>query len=50
MDTPQIRERLQEYIRCADDKKVQAIYTMFENEIADLLNLWENKAFVEELD
>ena len=28
-----IREKLQEYIRIADDKKVKAIYTIIENDI-----------------
>jgi len=33
MTTAKIRERLLEYVRYADDKKVQAIYTMVEDEI-----------------
>ena len=43
-----IREKLQEYIRIADDKKVKAIYTMIESDIDEfkwwqddkLLNQW----------
>lgn len=50
MDTPKIRERLHEYIRYADDKKVQAMYTMVENELTDLLNLWGDENFITELD
>ena len=35
-----IREKLQEYIRIADDKKVKAIYTMIENDLEK--DLWHN--------
>ncbi|SDP62435.1 putative addiction module component, TIGR02574 family [Mucilaginibacter sp. OK268] len=49
MSTEIIRERLHEYIRFADDKKVEAIYTMVENEIIEELDLWEDKAFLNEL-
>jgi len=50
MSTATIRERLFEYIRFADDKKVQAIYTMVEDEIIEKLDLWRDKDFVAELD
>jgi len=50
MSTATIRERLFEYIRFADDKKVQAIYTMVEDEIIEKLDLWKDKDFVAELD
>lgn len=50
MKTAMIRERLSEYIRFADDKKVQAIYTMVEDEIIDKLDLWKDKDFIHELD
>lgn len=50
MTTNQIRERLQEYIRFADDKKVEAIYTIVENEINEELDLWNDQAFLAELD
>jgi hypothetical protein len=33
----------------ADDKKVQAIYTMVEDEIIEELNLWENEDFLKEM-
>lgn len=49
MSTETIRERLHEYIRFADDKKVEAIYTMVESEIVEELDLWEDKAFLNEL-
>jgi hypothetical protein len=50
MDTSLIRERLFEYIRYADEKKVKAIYTMVEDEINDQANVWEDKEFLKEID
>jgi putative addiction module component (TIGR02574 family) len=50
MNTAIIRERLSEYIRFADDKKVKAIYTMVEDEIIEQLDLWKDKDFLDELD
>jgi len=35
MSTAAIRERLYDYIRVADDKKVRAIYTMLEDTIVE---------------
>ncbi|MDO3642517.1 MAG: hypothetical protein ACTHMI_01835 [Mucilaginibacter sp.] len=49
MSTETIRERLREYIGFADDKKVQAMYTMVEDEIVQELDLWQDKDFLEEL-
>ena len=49
MTTQAIRERLHEYIRFADDKKLEAIYTMVEDDIAEELDLWENEAFLQEI-
>ena len=49
MTTAAIREKLHEYINIADDKKVETIYNMFENEIAPL-NIWEDEGFLNELD
>jgi hypothetical protein len=48
MTTAAIRERLYDYIRVADDKKVVAIYTPLEEQIAPqfisrkIKNLWLN--------
>jgi hypothetical protein len=50
MTTSTIREKLYDYIRVADDKKVKAIYTMLEDEITETNEWWKNNAFVEELD
>jgi DNA-binding protein Fis len=37
MDTTTIRKQLHDYIEVAEDKKVQAIYTMVEDEINEPL-------------
>jgi hypothetical protein len=44
-----IREKLQDYIRNADDKKVKAIYTMVENDIEFNYRWWKDEALVNEL-
>ena len=36
-----VKEKLHEYIERADEKKVQAIYTLVENEIEDRSNLYD---------
>ncbi|MCC7524928.1 MAG: hypothetical protein IT250_08905 [Chitinophagaceae bacterium] len=45
-----VREKLYDFIRVADEKKLRAIYTMLEAEITEELDWWNNKAFVKELD
>lgn len=45
-----VREKLYDYIRVADDKKVKAIYMMLEDEITEEVKWWEDKVFVKELD
>lgn len=45
-----LRDRLYDYIRVADDKKLHAIYSLLENEIDDCKEWWKDKQFVEELD
>ncbi len=44
-----IREKLQNYIRKADDKKVKAIYTMVENDIELNYRWWKDEALIKEL-
>jgi hypothetical protein len=48
MRTTEIRQKLFDYIRVADDKKVKAIYTIVENEIQEESTIWTDE-FLEEL-
>jgi uncharacterized protein with NRDE domain len=50
MTTTAIREKLYDFIRVADDKKLKAIYMMLEDEITDTNEWWKDKLFVKELD
>jgi hypothetical protein len=50
METAVIRENLYEYIRLADDKKVQAIYNILESDIGENIAWWENNGLLKELD
>lgn len=45
-----LRDKLYDYIRVADDKKLHAIYSLLENEIADTKEWWKDRQFVAELD
>lgn len=49
MSTLGIREKLQDYIRIADDKKVKAIYTMIENDLATY-DWWKDEKLMAEFD
>jgi len=44
------REKLYDYIRVADDKKIKAIYNLLENEIEEINEWWQNKVVTTELD
>lgn len=50
MTTAAIRDKLYDYIRIADDKKIKAIYTMLEEEIEEKLEWWKDNSLVKELD
>ncbi len=50
MTTAAIRERLYDYIRIADDKKVKAIYALLEEQIVPAVDWSEDEDFVAELD
>lgn len=50
MTTAAIREKLYDFIRVADDKKVKAIYTILEDQITETTEWWKDKAFVKEMD
>jgi hypothetical protein len=44
------RDKLNEYIRIADDKKIKAMYVLFKNDIDTDLAWLNNANFVQELD
>ena len=48
MNTATIRERLYDYIRMADDKKIKAIYTILEDTITEKAEWWEDNRVVGE--
>ena len=50
MNTSTIRQKLYEYIRVADDKKVIAIYTMIETDANELYEWWHDKELIADLD
>jgi len=50
MNTITIRQKLHKYIEIADDKKIQAIYTMIEDDLVDQINWWEDEDFITNLD
>jgi hypothetical protein len=49
MTTTAIREKLVGYMKVADDKKLKAIYTLFEDEINTQANDWD-ESFVQEME
>jgi len=48
MNTETIRERLYDYIRVADDKKIKAIYTILEDTITEKVEWWEDNRILGE--
>jgi len=50
MSNTAIRHKLYDYIRVADDKKLNAIYNLLENEIEQTNEWWKDKQFTQELD
>lgn len=50
MSNAAIRNKLYDYIRVADDKKLNAIYNLLENEIEQTNEWWKDKQFIKELD
>ena len=50
MDTLTIRQKLYEYIKVTDDKKVEAIYTIIKDDINEPYEWWNDDDLVAELD
>ena len=50
MSNAAIRNKLYDYIRVADDKKLNAIYNLLENEIEQTNEWWKDKQFTQEID
>ena len=50
MTTAAIREKLFDYIRIADDKKLKAIYMILEDDISEKTEWWNDNVFTKELD
>ncbi len=50
MTTATIRQKLYEYIRGADERKVKAIYTIIENDLLDNNEWWKDVDFISTLD
>jgi putative addiction module component (TIGR02574 family) len=44
-----IRKKLHEMVNTADDKQVESIYSIFEDQIAEKYNHWEDEDFLKEL-
>jgi hypothetical protein len=49
MTATAIREKLYDYIRVADDKKIKAIYMILEDEITEQIEWWKDKDFTDAL-
>ena len=50
MNTTAIRQKLYEYIRVADDKKVRAFYTIIQSDHSETEEWWKDKDFIASLD
>jgi putative addiction module component (TIGR02574 family) len=44
------REKLHDYIETADDRRVEEIFSIVEDEIAEKYNHWEDEEFLNELE
>ena len=49
METAELREKLHHYIENAQQNKLQAIFTMVEDEIEARRNHWDDENFIAEL-
>jgi hypothetical protein len=49
MESVELRQKLHHYIENAEERKLQAIFTMVEDEINEYYNHWDDEDFVNEL-
>ncbi len=49
MTTTAKREKLHEMINTADDQQVKVVYSIFEDQLAEKYNHWEDAEFLKEL-
>lgn len=49
MTTAALREKLHDFINTVDDKKVETIYSIFEDQIAEKYDHWEDEDFLKEI-
>ncbi len=45
-----LRDKLHDYLRFANDKKIKAIYTMVEDELNNVYDMWKDKDFIAEME
>jgi hypothetical protein len=46
MDNIELREKLHHYIENAEEKKLQAIFSMVEDEIKETYSFWDDEDFI----
>ena len=49
MTTAAIREKLHQMVNTADDQQVKAVYSIFEDQIGERYNHWEDEEFLAEI-
>jgi putative addiction module component (TIGR02574 family) len=50
MTTTAIREKLHDLINTADDEHVKAVYSIFEDQIGEKYDHWDDENFVKEIE
>jgi len=49
MTTTAIREKLHDFVNTADDKQVEILYSIFDDQIAEKYDWWKGEEFLKEL-
>lgn len=50
MTTTTLRNKLHDFINNADDERVKAVYSIFEEELTEKYDHWEDKDFLAEIE